>query len=520
MRDIFDEHVDRSSARVPEITTIGGAPVIVRAAESDVAALRALLFRRHPHREWATFARFGWRETSSGLVLTLATLDQPRLGDLDESVGHVAIDEAYTLRVALAAESHQLAVAVVHSHPEGSLTLPSHIDDDMDAYYARYFGDFAPGRPYVSLIFSRRGGRDFGTGRVFWGGRWHAVEGFIFDHAPTAVDKPGARGNTRERGASLARGSERVRRLVDAFGKDAAARLAAATVAVVGVGGTGSPAVEALARAGIGHLIVVDPDALMPSNLERVHGSVAVDVAGVELGDCTEGPSKVLVARRHVLAINPECRVTAIRGRLPQPEVIDALVMADVVIGATDQQHSRLALSDLAARYLVPVIDCGVALEGRDGRVSGQVVQLVRFLADDGCALCRRMITPWRLTQELMSEEERAARRVAALQAAGRGEPAGGYWRDVPQLNTVGYLTTVAGAMAAGYAIGWITGRFEPPFGRLQLNLSAPLLDVTDVDDPPQSECPCRRARGTADQGAVDALISPPAHWPAAVLEP
>jgi molybdopterin/thiamine biosynthesis adenylyltransferase len=216
---------------------------------------------------------------------------------------------------------------------------------------------------------------------------------------------------------------------------------------------------------------------------------------------------------RHLSSINPDIRVTAIQGKLPQSAVIDQIVHADVVIGCTDKQHSRLALSDLAVRYLVPVMDCGVSLEGDKGRITGQVVQLARFLAADACALCRGMIVPARLAQELMTEEERSQRRRAAALAQERGEDPRGYWHNEAQLNTVGYLTTVAGALSAAYAIGWITGRFDSPFGHLQLNISAPLFDVTDALPPPRGDCTCRKARGLADQGEVDALITAPSHW-------
>jgi hypothetical protein len=69
-----------------------------------------------------------------------------------------------------------------------------------------------------------------------------------------------------------------------------------------------------------------------------------------------------------------------------------------------------------------------------------------------------------------------------------------------PQLNTVGYLTGVAGSMAAGYAIGWMTGRFDPPSARIQLNLVGKYLDVQEVDDMHRSDCSCGRVRGWLDE--------------------
>jgi molybdopterin/thiamine biosynthesis adenylyltransferase len=485
-----------------ELTMSDELGIVLRAAAPELTELQSLVFSRYPRREWATFARFGWREIPGGLLLTLTGLDAPFAGELDAAVAHVAIMEPYTLRVALSAEHHSLAVGVIHSHPRGAAPIPSPIDDSMDGYYASYFGDFAPGRPYVSLILSEISGEVVLSGRVYWRGAWHRVNRVSTAPHPvmTWVDR------NRVSGPAVRR--ERTARLDAAFGQEASQRLRRATVAVIGAGGTGSAAIEVLTRAGVGHLILVDPDHLEASNLERVHGSVPEDVS-----ECL---SKVAVARRHVRSIDPECDVIAIEGALPQSEVIDAVVTADVAIGCTDQQHSRLALGDLAVRYLVPAIDSAVALEGKEGRVSGQIIQLIRFLPADPCPLCRGMIAPARVAQELMSEDERSRRRSAAARARDEGLPAGGYWQDVPQLNTVGYLTTAAGALAAGYAIGWLTGRFGPPFTRVQLNLAAPLFDVVEVEQDARPDCLCRRSRGTADQGTVDALISPPSHWPPA----
>ena len=152
-------------------------------------------------------------------------------------------------------------------------------------------------------------------------------------------------------------------------------------------------------------------------------------------------------------------------------------------------------------------------LEGREGKVSGQILQIIRFLSADACALCRSLVFPVRLAQELMSDEERAQRRIAAAEARERGDDPHPYWHEEAQLNTVGYLTTTAGAMAAGYVIGWLSGRFDPPFERLQLNLAGKFLDVTDFEVIPRADCICRRVRGWADQASADALISPPLHW-------
>lgn len=478
---------------------VSRSDAVVRFADPEFRELRELVFSRYPHAEWASFARFGWRSSSQGLLLTLAALDPPSGGDLDESVAHVAFQEPYSLRAALNAEKHPLAVGVVHSHPRDCAPVASAVDDDMDAYYSAYFSDFAPDRPYVSVILSEdSGGELAASARIWWQREWIQARKIVIERTPSRT-WPMYRETTPHTEEPRAR-------LSAAFGKAAAARLRRATVGVVGAGGTGSVAIEVLARAGVGRIIIVDPDHFEASNLERVHGSRPDHAA--------EAVSKAALAREHVQSIDPSCEVVPFVGALPQPDVIDALVDVDVVLGCTDQQHSRVALSDIALRYLIPSIDCGVVLEGQDGRITAQVLQLVRFLAADPCVYCRSMVVPERLAQELMSPEERELRRVAAERARCEGRDGNPYWFDSPQLNTVGYHTTVTGALAAGYAIGWITGRFEPPFSRLQVNLVAPQLEVVDADDSPDSSCVCRRVRGWAECAAADAFLSAPPHWP------
>ena len=370
---------------------------LLRVSQPEIAELHRLVFRRYPHSEWGTFARFGWRDTGDSIIVTLADLDAPGKGDLDETVPNVAFNEPYILRIALTAEQHALAIGVIHSHPEDAPPLPSSIDDDMDGYFSRYFNDFAPNRPYVSLILSEVSSQLVISGRIFWRGEWLMLERAF---ANRNYVRTWPIENSTLPHAAL----RRAERFTSAFGEEAYRSLRGATAGVIGAGGTGSAAIETLARAGVGRIVIVDPDTVESSNLERIRGSSPAHVRAKT--------PKVIVARDLIHQVDRSIQVVALQARLPQDDVIDALLSADVVLGCTDQQHSRLALSDLAFRYLVPVIDCGVLLEGDGGHVTGQIAQFVRFLPADPCVLCREMIDPRRVAQELMSPEERTHRRV------------------------------------------------------------------------------------------------------------
>lgn len=474
--------------------------IVVRFGARQWEALCALLFSRYPRFEWATWVRFGWRETADAVVFTMSGIDPPHAGDLDDSVGNVAIQESYSLRIALQAEQHPFAVGLVHSHPRDYLPIASDIDDDMDCYYADYLIGFTSGRPYLSLIIAERDGAIEASGRVWIHGQWQPVTRFVVE----GRSLPSWVGRNRLRDRRL--DENRIARLSAGFGRVAAQRIRNACIAVVGASGTGSPAIEVLARAGVGHIIVVDPDRIEGSNLERLHGGY--------LSHVESRASKVAIAKEHVAAIDPDIHFEGLIGRVPQQTVVERLVQADLILGCTDQQHARLALSELAFRYLVPVIDCGVALEGANGHVTGQTIQLVNFESEDACAVCRQMISWERVGQELMPESERKSRQAAAREALARGENPGGYWQDLPQLNTVGYLTTTAGALAAGAALGIVSETFRPGFSRLQLNpLSVP-VDALDWAQDHRPDCMCRQLLGWAGLEPEKNWVTPGLDWP------
>ena len=85
------------------------------------------------------------------------------------------------------------------------------------------------------------------------------------------------------------------------LGKEAMARLAAARVLVVGVGGVGSWCAEALARTGVGAITLVDDDVVQPSNVNRQCPATAAAI----------GRPKVEAMRERILAVNPACEVEA-----------------------------------------------------------------------------------------------------------------------------------------------------------------------------------------------------------------
>ena len=93
-----------------------------------------------------------------------------------------------------------------------------------------------------------------------------------------------------------------------------------------------------------------------------------------------------------IAEINPNARITTFVGNILHENVVNELLRCDLVLSCVDSYHGRVALSDLASHYLVPSLDIGIGMAGKDGRVTEQVVDFTQFTADLPCAFCRGRI--------------------------------------------------------------------------------------------------------------------------------
>ena len=140
------------------------------------------------------------------------------------------------------------------------------------------------------------------------------------------------------------------------------AKLRGAVVAVIGAGGIGSPAIQYLAAAGIGRMIVIDDDVVELSNLQRqtLFGS----------GDI--GAAKVDIAASAVERLNPGVVIEARRERIDAGNARDLIAGADVVLDGTDNFATRLAVADAAFAARIPLVSAAVGqFEGQLGLFRG-----------------------------------------------------------------------------------------------------------------------------------------------------
>lgn len=135
------------------------------------------------------------------------------------------------------------------------------------------------------------------------------------------------------------------------YGTGSLARLAEAHICVIGIGGVGSWAAEALARSGIGRLTLIDLDHVAESNINRqVHALEA-----------TLGQAKVLAMKERIELINPACRVDCIEDFVSEENVATLLPTCTGVIDCTDQVKAKAALIAHCCRHEMAVVTTGGA---------------------------------------------------------------------------------------------------------------------------------------------------------------
>ena len=136
------------------------------------------------------------------------------------------------------------------------------------------------------------------------------------------------------------------------YGDAGYARVRAARVAVIGLGGVGSWAAEALARSGVARLVLVDLDHVTESNINRQ----------VQALSSTLGMSKVQALRERVADIHPDCEVIGVEEFVSASNWPGLLtVEVDAVIDACDQSSAKATLAVWSLRSGVPLVCVGAA---------------------------------------------------------------------------------------------------------------------------------------------------------------
>jgi tRNA A37 threonylcarbamoyladenosine dehydratase len=167
------------------------------------------------------------------------------------------------------------------------------------------------------------------------------------------------------------------------YGDAGYARIRAARIAVVGLGGVGSWAVEALARCGVASLVLIDFDQIAESNINRQ----------VQALGSTVGQAKVEALRSRIADIHPGCAVHVVE-EFANAENWPGLLpgQVDGVIDACDQGHAKLALAAWALQQRDVAFVCAGAAGGKQAAQRVEVADLSDVTHDPLLASLRQRL--------------------------------------------------------------------------------------------------------------------------------
>jgi molybdopterin/thiamine biosynthesis adenylyltransferase len=259
-------------------------------------------------------------------------------------------------------------------------------------------------------------------------------------------------------------------RQVRLFGDRGQELLQGQKVGVIGAGGAGSLLVEYLARLGVGELVVIDPDRVDPTNLNRLVGSRISDVRPwltherlpkvIRNYFARYRTSKVEVAERVVRNSGSVTKFKGYQQNVTDSAMCTELKDCDYLFLAADSMQARLVFNALVHQYLIPGVQMGVKaqVDNKTGAVLDLFAIVRPVVPGVGCLWCNELIISSKLQEEATAPEQRARQRYVDDE-------------DVPAPSVI-----TMNAIAAGYAsndylmsltgllreddFGWL--RFEP----------------------------------------------------------
>jgi len=372
---------------------------------------------------------------------------------------HATFKPAVVAQVTKRARNESLSLIFAHSHTGPAAPHFSMTDDEGERHLAKFLGHRHPSRIHAALVLSEGGYR----ARVL-GGKSEVIVVALGDTRKVlfAPDE------------YLDSVSDVFDRQIRAFGEGGQRAIEQLSIGVVGLGGTGSLIAEQLTHLGVKRFVLIDPDVLEATNLNRVVNATRDDI----------GESKVTIAKRAILAYAPAATVTAVQGDIIRSTIAKELFEVDVIFGCTDSHGSRAILQQVSYQYLIPCIDMGTTIIAKDAEVTGIFGRVQLLTPGRACFTCSGLLNSEEVRRDMLTAYERQL--DPYIQGVREPAPA------VISLNS-----TVA-SMAVTMFMALVTGLPVP--GRY-VNYNAKTFSVRAVDAASDPECYICSRRGVRGRG-------------------
>ena len=349
--------------------------------------LREELLANAPNEAAAIMLAGRHRSKSGERLLVREKFVVPASGYREQSPGSVSIEPAHLNSVVRRARNEGWSILLIHTHPFASEAWFSSTDDRAEADLIPVLRQRASDRSHAFAVLT---GTDVSVRTWSFRSR---------QSRPSVVREVGRRvriSGQLHRSKVL---PAEVDRSVRALGSEGQRLISSLTVGIVGLGGLGSFVVQELAHSGVYRFVLIDPDKIERTNLNRVVGSSKASLRR----------AKVHVAAELVRELQPKGDITTAVRDITEQSVLKKLLLCDVVFCCTDSHGSRAVLNQLAYQYMIPTFDLGVQVDAPAGVVKG-ITGRVQMLAPGlPCLVCQNLLDPELVRRDLMSETQRRA---------------------------------------------------------------------------------------------------------------
>jgi len=354
----------------------------LRIAATDLKTLRSSLLSHRDERCAVLFASRLERGRRALLVQHIAFPDDADYAE--RSPIRAELKPEFVARVTKIAKLQHWSLVFVHTHPGDQPPRFSRTDDHGESELAAFLKRRELQPLHAALVMSNGGmcARVLGTSDL-------VRVASVGDRLTIEFDPDG---DSTE--ATLM-----FDRQVRALGADGQRVLTNLRVGIVGLGGTGSIAAQQLAHLGVRSFVLIDPDHLEVTNLNRVVGTTEIDV----------GHPKVDLARRHIQSMAPNASVHTVVGDVVHDGVARELLETDLIFCCTDSHGSRSVVQQVAYQYLIPCIDIGSAITTDGDQIVGVFGRIQLVGPDQPCLWCAGLLNSEEVRRDMTNAFERQA---------------------------------------------------------------------------------------------------------------
>jgi len=283
-------------------------------------------------------------------------------------------------------EKQELDVVHIHTHAGQEIPDFSYIDDRYESEYAQFLSKNFKHKPYlISGVFNSN--LQQGKFRI-WNRKGNSFEQVKFSNSWLEIK------NTNN---NLLGENELMLSRQKIFGETAQQQLNQLKVALIGCGGIGSIFAELLGRLGVKNWVLIDPDRLEETNLNRM---VAATYLMVEKQEHKVNYVKGLIKRIYQTGSNVKGISSKIEAESIKKEIIDC----DLLVVATDNHYSRQIAQELALEYTLPFICLGTHIDFKPFlRMYCRIT--IPPLGGNWCLMCGNIINLHKAALEIAPQE-------------------------------------------------------------------------------------------------------------------